>query len=163
MSDDAFDAADYYSTSEDSDTLEHETPAAAIEHEIDFCGHRDCGDSSGWFLNEIVNVTVHAWKRNAIGDADWTRIGESAAEAMQEAFDDEHGSWDETVLRRMGVHEPTLAKDLAEVFQRHITNDGTQDPVFRCERVAKRVYTRAEVETMMRDENPEWFTEEVSL
>lgn len=149
-----FDGADYFSTDEDCETLEHEHPVSAIEYLVDGYGARE---SIAAVLDEIGDVTVYAWRRKAVHELEWRAFGFRAAEVMAESFDEEYSDPDEGVLSQAAVHEPTLAKELGEVFRRHVTDDGKHDPVWYCEKVAERVYTRAEVETLLREENQGWF------
>jgi hypothetical protein len=152
----AFFNADYYATSEDFETLEHETPSAAIEELVDGNSHRGGALGSISFLGTI---TVYAYQRKSVNGSDWVHLGKRAAEKMAEWFDDEYGGSDESVLSRTGVHKPTLDAELGEVFKRHVTDSGKTDPVWQCERVGERAYSSAEVEALMREENPQWFTE----
>lgn len=154
-SESAFDRADYYTTDENFETLEHETPAAAITELVD--GNLHHGGALG-SIGALGTITVYAYRRMSVSDSDWTHFGGRAADVMEECFDDEYGG-DDPVMNRTGVHKPTLATELGEVFKRHVTDSGNTDPVWRCEHVGKRAYLSTEIEAMMREENSEWFTD----
>jgi hypothetical protein len=151
----AFANADYYSTSKDADLLVHETSTAAIEELVEANTHRGGARGAIIFLGTI---TVYAYQRKSAEEGDWTRWGSGAANHMAEWFDDEYG-FGGSVLRRTGVHEPTLAAELGEVFKQHITDSGKTNPVWQCDRVGELAYSSTEVEALMREENPQWFTE----
>lgn len=151
-----FDGADYYSTDEDCETLEHEHPVSAIEYLVDGYWPRK-PMTVHEALGELGDITVYAWRRKPIPEIEWTAFGQHALEAMAEAFDEEYSSPDEGVLSRAGVDEPTLAKELGEVFRRYVSDGGKDNPVWCCTPCGERVYTRAEVETLLREENPGWF------
>jgi hypothetical protein len=153
---DAFDTADYYSTSEDAETLEYEDPTSAIENLVDSWSIPN--EPIEKALNDVGDVTVYAWKRSTIPDAQWSRWADNLADRFEEDYDEsEYANPDDRLFdQRSQALRTSVVASLTDALKKAME----EQEVWHCEVSAKRTYTRAEVEAMMREENPEWFTGE---
>lgn len=148
MQPDLFENADYYDC-RDSESLSHETVSEAIEELFD-CWAAPDGNMSE-LIKELSPVTVTAYHRREISDAEWSHVALHAAEAILESLDEEYGDPDDHVERSQ---EQSLAATLAPVI-RDWCKENYQ--VWQCRSAGKREYTAEQVEAMMRAENPDWF------
>ena len=146
---DAFDGADYYDCC-DSQLLRHDSPSEAIEDMLDMWATPDCDMVA--LIEEHAPITVTAYHRSEITDAEWTAFALNAAAGILDSINEEYGDPDgghelrETEESLGAALEPALRAWCKEHYQ-----------PWRCNPSGERVYEAAEVEALMRADNPHWF------
>lgn len=149
---DPYDGADYYDCN-DAESLTHETESEAIEYLLDSWATPDCDMVA--LIKEHSPITVTAYRRAEIPEAEWVARALHAAESILEGLDDEYG--DPDGRHALSKDEMSLGAALDPVI-RSWCKEHYQ--VWQCNPCGKREYSAEEVEAMMREENPGWFEKE---
>lgn len=146
---DPFDGADYYDCS-DAESLTHESEDEAIEYLLDGWASPDCDMVA--LIAEHSPITVTAYRRAEISEAEWLARALHAADSVLEGLDEEYGDPDgHHALRK---DEESLAAALAPVIRAWCKEH--YQP-WQCNPSGTRVYEADEVEAMMRKYNKHWF------
>ena len=138
----------------DSEELFCGSPEEALEEYIDIFLTKDCDVSA--VIREYAPIKVTAWNRMEVGD-DWVkRIAERAQEEAAEAFAEEFGDPNGDAVDAIGDGVLTRTAPLFEAAVRALVSEGS---VWGCERAGEVMLSAEEVEALLREHCPEWFTE----
>ena len=146
---DAFDGADYYDCC-DAESLQYETPSEAIEDMLDSWASPDCDMVA--LIREHAPITVTAYWRAEITDAEWTAFALNAAVGILESIDEEYGDPDGSHDHR--DKEKSLGAALEPALRAWCKDHYLP---WRCNPCGERVYEAEEIEAMMREDNKHWF------
>jgi hypothetical protein len=140
-----FDNADFYGCM-DEEELHATTVEEALALRFDML-HPD------WSLI-LTDVTVTAYRRKRVPDAELKSHAESLVEDFFERIGEEYGGPDGHDFS--AEEERRLVERLVPIL-RQSTREAQ---LWACEPCGTRTFSAAEVEAMMRESNPEWFEEE---
>lgn len=143
--------ADYYDT-DDSEELEHDAIEDAVADRLDCWATPDCDMLA--LIREHSPVKVKAFRRTVVSDQWIAATAHAALEAIadrfaEEEFSDPDGGDNGLGAAAINASLPTMIAAVREFIARGI--------VWGCTEVGRYSYSAAEVETMMRVHNPEWF------
>lgn len=141
--------ADYWDC-EDAERLTFDDPISALEEWVE--SHLVPGDDAESEIRGMGDVSVDAYTRNSLNDADITSVAEQAMEVASEHFGDNYGDPDGDP----DADGLDSAKHLP-VFEAAVRGFYADARVWRCEVIATVVLTPDEVLELMRAERPEWF------
>lgn len=149
---DKFDSAEYYDCQGD-EMLTHRTPEEAVEAWLD--GWMEPGCDVKALIHERGECEITAHCTEQIGDKWIEGLAESLLERAEEDLVESFGNpndYDEECIERDDLKAclPAMIEAVRQVVA-HFR-------VGRCEPVATRVLDEDEVEAMMREYNPHWFT-----
>lgn len=150
--DDAYDSARFYDC-RDSERLSHVTPEAAIEELLDV--HYEEGESTVSCIARLSPIEVTGYNRIAISESERDSWAGCLAVDLIEMIEELYGDPGHSVCLADGI-EPEITRRMREAID-WVLEHGT---LLACTPVGKRVYEAAEVETMMRLDNPQWFEDE---
>ncbi len=145
-----YDNAKFYDC-RDAEHLSHESPAEAIEAEVDANGEPGCDVAA--VISNMGDITVTAYEPEAVTSI-WIhhqcdRMVEQLAENFSEDFGDIDGNGDYL----SAADRAALATALEPVVREALS----KARVWRCRIVGERTYSVEEVLAMMRKHNPDWF------
>lgn len=149
---DPFDTADYYDCGREPDRLTHTTPLAAI---LAVGGEEHDPITASEILNACP-ITVAAYRHTSISDKWFEFCSRHLANEAGRLFEDEEGYGNPTLRRGFSelqvdqfaaALEPTVRAMMADIKPWH------------CEQVATREYSAEQVEAMLLEAKPEWFSE----
>jgi len=159
--------ADFWDCDEDAERLNHEHPESAIEYDLDSCWplphvrKRPGFDAEAWIRDELEDggLTVYAWKRSAITEAQLRDCAETLVERACEVFAEDDELGDPEGDDDDGLTPAVQAKHLPlfEAAVRALWADAT---VWHCEILGKVALTTDEVLELVRAEWPEWLEKE---
>lgn len=131
-----FDGATYYDTDDDCERLTHESPDEAIEAYVDRQWDNSLSDEANF--EAIGPVTVYAWTRDTVSDAELVTYASWAADAFAEHFGDNHGAPDRD-------DDDAYMVDIVVGFIQVVRRVMKPEHVWQCTRVAEREYDEAAV------------------
>lgn len=147
-----FDHATYYDCME-SERLEHESVEAAIEAYLDGWAEPDCDMVA--LIKARSPIEVEAYERQEVSE-DWIKsmaedLFERFQESFAEDFGDPDGDYPDVDKEGLATAVPLLTTALKGIV--------AHANVWHCDKCGSREYSAEEVEAMMREENPQWFTD----
>lgn len=146
---DSFDGADFYDC-RGAESLCFESPEEAIEDLLDMYATPDCDMVA--LIAEHSPITVTAYRRAEIPDAEWAAFALNAAIGILESMDEEYGDPDGRLDRNAtekllgAALEPALRAWCREHYQ-----------PWQCNDCGSREYQAEGIEAMMREYNSHWF------
>ena len=136
-----FDTADFYDCDENTERLHYRDPTDALENHLDSCYLSESGDHYEY----PDELTVYAWKRTALADADKQWMADRLFDSLKELHDGSEYADPEESVKISAVAANAVGSALraaVDAFYSHVT-------VWSCEQVAERAYTEAEMRTML--------------
>ena len=147
-----FPAGEWYSCT-DPETLTCTTPEDAIEQCLDDCLTPKMTAAEVVAEIRARPITVTAYKPTEIGKMEIDRWADRLLDSLGEEFSDEHGNPDDGPCDAFPAHaEATMRVAVREIVR------GAR--VWGCEEVGKVTLTPDQIEALMREWRPDWFTPE---
>ena len=150
----AFDDADYYDWRRYTEELSYTTVEEALAAMFDDVAG---GVSFVEVLARQGPVTITAYRRKAITTSDHHALAIDLRDFFHDRITEDFGDLDGDMPSLDGDAERELQVGLEALIARIIRDHDIQP--WQCEEVARREFSPAEVETIMRDFCPEWFEE----
>lgn len=154
-----FEGADFYDCDESAESLSHTTVADAVTYVLDVLASHPTPATAEARLADLMDaiesvapLEVVAFKRTKVDLDDYA---DSLVDRLVEMLDE-----DEMLADPEGNHSVTEGLDhkaLAEAIGKAIVPFSSQVKPWHCTVVARRVYSAAEIEALMRSANPGWF------
>lgn len=138
--------ADFYEWRDDCERLDYTDPVEALTYCVD-----------GWTdeaFAEGGSVTLYAYRSIDVTENFIANQIDRAMENVEEAFGEEYGDPEDQFLA--GPEATARAKPLFEVAIRSLLKD---EKAWRCDKIGKVTLDAAQVEALMREANPEWYTD----
>lgn len=157
---DAYRSAEYYDCDDGFETLRHKTPAEALEAYVDNNSVPLDNDDMTALLDTLGDITVGAYDRAQIDVKAWQQWGLQLVDTFADELDSEYAEGcDDNLWSRTGLDMTALANEVAAVLRNAIAGVPVSRVVWNCNKVGERVYTRGEVEVLLRVTCPQWFVE----
>lgn len=146
---------DYWDCSDDTEQLTHSEPLEAIEYHLDGWLSPNCDTEAVIREKCSDGLTVYAWQRKTVTDADVERVADDCLDAAEEAFGEQLELSDpDGDGSDFNKADRERARPLFEAAVRSLY-EGAQ--VWACERFAKVELTCDELLELCRSEFPHWF------
>lgn len=145
----SYDDAEYYDC-RDSEEYTCDSPGEAIAEWL------ECFIEPGCDVVKLIAarapIKVSAYKRDTLPENWYASQASSAVESVLESFHDEFGNPNDDDFPASRIKN---AEEQTEAVLRMLLQDAV---VWSCEKCGERTYSVAEVEALMRDWRPDWFT-----